>query len=130
MVRTTNIENLPRFTLKKTERLSQKKIIQELFQEGSSFFLHPFKVFFMPQNQGNFPTQFLISVPKKIFKTAVTRNKIKRRVREAYRLNKHQLITSSGKSLFIAYIYVAKEVLPFEEIQLKLIQTLIRLKEH
>ena len=78
-----------KFTFKKSERLSQKKSIQELFDKGSSFYLYPFKVFFIPSEAPDH--QILISVPKNIFKRAVDRNTIKRRIREGYRLNKSKL---------------------------------------
>lgn len=120
---------MPQFTLNKSERLSRKKHIRELFINGSSFFLYPFKVIYLPHSENGIQTQWLISVPKKLHKTAVSRNKIKRRVREAYRLNKHQLNPHSANSLFIAYIYVSKEVLPFTDIQTKLIQSFIRLNK-
>ncbi len=118
-----------RFTLRKKERLSSKKHIQELFDDGSSFFLFPFKVFYQAHNEDTLPTQWLISVPKKLHKRAVDRNLIKRRVREAYRLHKHQISLSSEKSLFIAYIYVSKEILPYSEIENKLNQSLHRLNK-
>ena len=126
---TYNQHTLPRFTFKKKERLSRKKYIQELFNNGSSFFLYPFKVFYLPHNEEGTPTQWLISVPKKLHKTAVARNLIKRRVREAYRLHKNQINLSSGKSLFIAYIYVSNEILPYEEIENKLNLSFVRLNK-
>lgn len=114
-------------TFSKKERLSGKKAIKELFDHGSSFFLFPFKILFLPLPNADVH-QVLISVSKRNFKKAVHRNLIKRRIREAYRLNKH-LITSTDKTYAIAYIYVAKESLPFSEIQDKLIKALLRLSE-
>jgi ribonuclease P protein component len=121
---------LPRFTFKKFERLSSKKDIQELFENGSSFFLFPFKVLYavhLSEHQKSH--QILISVPKKIHKSAVARNNIKRKIREAYRLNKHLLKTDSGDFLSIAYLYVGKEDLPFSKIQSKLIESIYRLNK-
>lgn len=106
-------------TFTKSERLSKKKLIQELFNKGSYFYLHPFKIVFLPaKNLSNH--QILISVPKKNHKTAVVRNKIKRRIREAYRLNKPAL--SSDKNLLIAYIYTSKEILDFASIEKSVIK--------
>lgn len=100
-------------TFKKSERLSKKNLIQELFNKGSYFYLHPFKLIFLQQS--DLPNhQILISVPKKNHKTAVARNKIKRRIREAYRINKPSDLP--GK-LLIAYIYTSKEILEFSLIQ-------------
>lgn len=113
-------------TFKKSERLSHKKTIQELFTKGSSFYLYPFKVISRAGDDASVH-QILISVPKRSFKKAVMRNRIKRRVREAYRLNKHLLNTDV--KLQIAYIYTAKELLDFKIIERKLIDSLERLKK-
>jgi ribonuclease P protein component len=115
-----------KFTFKKEERLSKEKIIQELFDKGSSFYLYPFKVFFLPNRDNKcLCHQVLISVSKKNFKKAVDRNLIKRRIREGYRLNKN-LIGDQNK-LVIAYIYSAKEILPSAQIHERLVKTFERL---
>ena len=115
-------------TFSKAERLSRKKHIQELFAKGSSFYLYPFKAIFLPST-GLDPEpqvhQILISVPKRNFKRAVDRNLIKRRVREAYRKNKS--ILSGTEKLLIAYIYTAKEILTYAELERKLVSSLKKL---
>ncbi|MEM7109019.1 MAG: ribonuclease P protein component [Bacteroidota bacterium] len=115
-------------TFKKAERLSKKKHIQELFDQGSSFYLYPFKILYFP-SAGLDPEpefhQVLISVPKRNFKRAVDRNRLKRRIREAYRLNKSLLADS--EKLLIAYIYTSKEILAYAEIEKKLIAGLVNL---
>lgn len=120
-------------TFPKKERLSSKKEIRELFKHGSSFYLYPFKVIFLhftPEDAGYYH-KVLFSVPKRNFKKAVTRNKIKRRLKEAYRLNKHLLLKPDfvGLPLLIAYIYVGKQVYDYKIIEDKLIASLIRLKK-
>ena len=115
-------------TFKKVERLKKKKDIQELFNRGSSFYLYPFKILFIQENtlvDEGACHQILISVPKRKFKKAVDRNKLKRRIREAYRLNK-RFLDFPGK-LLIAYIYTAKDILPYQEIESKLVLSLKRL---
>lgn len=109
----------------KEERLHQDSIIQELFQKGSSFYFFPFKVFYARTLPVNSPFhQVLFSVPKRNFKKAVQRNLLKRRMREAYRLNKHLLPASS--KMAIAYIYNANEILTFAQIQERLVKTFNR----
>ncbi len=83
-------DKVVKFTFKKSERLSSKKDIQELFNNGSSFYLYPFKVITLPADTSKLH-QVLFSVPKRLFKRAVDRNLLKRRMREAYRLNNSEL---------------------------------------
>ena len=113
-------------TFRKEERLSKDKSIQELFDKGSSFYLFPFKVFFMPNPDKDVSFhQVVISVSKRNFKRAVDRNLIKRRIREAYRLNKAKLPLHN--KLLIAYIYSVKDILPSVQIQERLVKTFKRL---
>jgi ribonuclease P protein component len=112
------------FSFHKEERLCKRKQIQELFEKGSSFYLFPFKVVTLPQSMDDSPHQVLFSVSTRNFKRAVDRNLIKRRMREAYRKNKHKL--ASSRKLMLAFIYTAKEILPYAEIERKLILALGR----
>ena len=116
----------------KAERLHHKKLIQELFENGSSFYLYPFKVLYLPNPDGECQThQVLVSVSKKKFKLAVERNIIKRRLKESYRLNKQMLYSQHPvlPPLLIAYIYTGKEIHPFQFIETKLIKSMNRLIE-
>ncbi|GJM62181.1 ribonuclease P protein component [Persicobacter diffluens] len=107
------------FTLCKAERLCSKKSIQELFYKGSSFFLHPMKVVFLPASQPETDFhQVLFSVPKKKHKHAVDRNAVKRRLREAYRLHKTELLSpETHPALRIGFIYTSPKMLPYQEIE-------------
>jgi ribonuclease P protein component len=71
--------------------------------------------------------QILATVSKRIFKRAVDRNRIKRQIKEAYRLNKH-IIADLANKYAIAYIYTFKKVLPYKDLEIKLIECLYRLK--
>ena len=115
------------FTFAKQERLSKKKDIEALFAEGKSFTLHPLRILFKSNSDQSVIThQVLFSVPARSFKRAVDRNLIKRRLREAYRLNKSQLTTAI--KLHVAYIYIAKEILSFSVVEEKMLQSIQRLK--
>jgi ribonuclease P protein component len=115
------------FSFKKGERLAGEKHIQELFEKGSSFHLYPFRVLSLP-NPDSEPkiNRVLISVSKRNFKQAVDRNLIKRRVREAYRLQKEQI---AGNSLLLAFVYTSKEIEPFQAIKDKLFLVLEKIKK-
>src|ERR1700712_3819701 len=81
------------YTFTKEERLCNKKLIDQLYHNGSSFLCYPFKVsWLMATDLQPFPAQVLFSVSKKRYKKAVDRNLIKRRIREAYRLHKQQCL--------------------------------------
>ena len=115
-----------KLTFQKEERLSKEKLIQELFDKGSSFYLYPFKVFFMPNpDQAHACHQVMFSISKRNFKNAVDRNLLKRRIREGYRLNKSKLPVQN--KLVIAYIYSVKDILPSAQIHERLVKTFKRL---
>ncbi|MFQ3215160.1 MAG: ribonuclease P protein component [Marivirga sp.] len=129
-----NLTDNHSFSFKKKECLSSRKIIQELFDKGSSFYLFPFKVIYLENplflKDQTTPHQVLISVPKRKFKRAVDRNLLKRRIREGYRLNKSILSPIIfQKAYLIAYIYTTDKVLPQATISKKLIAVLDRLKQ-
>lgn len=120
------------FSFKKTERLHQRNDIQELFEKGSSFYLYPFKVIYIPESLDSKikPQQILISVPKRKFKKAPDRNFIKRQIREAYRHHKNLIDPEKlNKSLRIAYIYTSDKKMPSDVLTKKLKKTLERLHQ-
>lgn len=104
------------------ERLKSRKVIAQLFLKGESFGQYPLRVVWMPmeERRSEYPVQFALTVPKKKFKKAVHRNRIRRLVREAYRLNKQRLYHGlEGKEQQVAFmiIYTGQEELPFREIE-------------
>jgi ribonuclease P protein component len=112
------------FRLQKNERLHSKKLIKELFDKGSSFFLYPFKLIQLEVTIENSGTnQVLFSVSKKKLKRAVDRNLVKRRLKEIYRLNKDIFIQQDTSKL-IAIIYVASDILPVSQLEPKLVKLL------
>ena len=99
--------------LTKQERIHRKKEIGFLFDSGKSSFSYPYKIKWyetdIPQN--GIPVQILISVSKRSFKKAVSRNKIKRLIKEAYRTQKHKLwevLKDQENQVHIAIIYIDK----------------------
>jgi ribonuclease P protein component len=110
-------------TFPREERLKSRKMIGRLFKEGRSFVSYPLRVVWLPfdENEGGAaPIQLAISVPKRAFKTAVGRNLLKRRIREAYRLNKSDVSRAFGfeeRPVALMLVYVAKETLPYAEIE-------------
>lgn len=113
--------------LSKNERLHSKKSIKELFDKGSSFFLYPFKVLYLDLPQEQIETnQVLFSVSKKKIKKAVDRNQVKRRIKEAYRLNKHLLANAEVKKN-ISLIYVSSDISSFKKIEPVIQKILVRL---
>ena len=106
-------------TFKKAERLCSKKIIDKLFTEGKSIFIHPVKMVYLESSlPSNFPVQAAFTVPKRSFKKAVQRNLIKRRIKEAYRLNKTDFYQDLGdKKVALFFIYSAKTIAEYKEIE-------------
>ncbi len=120
-----------RYSLNKNERLKKRDDIQHLFAHGKSEFAHPIKLYYqLKENNSDTPLLFGVSVPKKKFKKAVDRNLIKRRIREAYRLNQiplKNLMAEKGHCLMIMPVYIADEIQDYKQIEGKIILLLQRL---
>ncbi len=120
--------------LTKPERLSGKKSLDRLFSEGKSFFIAPFRIVVLQdKEETDRPTvRMALSVPRKVFKRAVKRNLIKRRIREAYRRNKTILVEplrEKGVRLDLIFIYTRPEILPYRDIEEKIILSLRKILE-
>lgn len=116
-------------TLCKSERLNSRTAIELLFSgNAKSFSAFPLRVVFIPvEEKEDTPASILISVPKKRFKRAVKRNRVKRQIREAYRKNKHELLRVLGgqhMGLHLAFIYLGNELRPSTEMESKLVELL------
>jgi ribonuclease P protein component len=123
------------YTFKKEERLCNKKLIDELFHNGSSFLCYPFKASWLLVDDSTQTTsaQLLISVSKRRYKRAVDRNLIKRRLREVYRLQKQQhlydLLINADKKIILSLGYIGKQIEPFELFEKKMLKLLKQLSE-
>lgn len=121
---------MTRYTFPCEERLKDTRLITELFETGKSFLIFPVKVVWMKSDQaGSTPATVVFSVSKRNFKRAVKRNLLKRRMREAYRLNRAVLYGDEDRSgLCVAFIYIAREELPYSAISKSMTNALKRLR--
>ena len=120
-------------TLQKPERLRSKKLFDQLFADGQSLANYPVRLVWTEAQlpEEGVPVQVAFSVPKRRFKRAVDRNRIKRQLREVYRTNKSELysvLRSRQKTIALAVLFTGKEGPEFVELEKQLILTLTRLK--
>lgn len=103
-------------TFPKNEKLKSRKLITQLFDEGKGVSKFPVKLLYLPvETLKNHQATF--AVPKKNFKSAVDRNRIKRQLREAYRLQKEMLVTSSETKYALLFLYLGKKKPQYEELE-------------
>lgn len=101
----------------KEEKLKSRKCIEQLFQEGKAVSKFPLKLIYIATKLPHeVPIQAGVSVTKRRFKKAVTRNRIKRLMREAYRLRKNDVFNNISTSYAFMFLYLGKQEPTFEEI--------------
>lgn len=100
-----------------TERLRSLGAIRRMFESGESGFIFPFRYVWFVEADEIPSSEILFSVPKKFHKRANKRNLLRRRTKEAYRLNKQMLhIDNKSVALDVALIYSSKSILPYKNI--------------
>ena len=120
--------------LKKRERVSSKRTIDKLFGGTNSRSLtsYPLRLRYQDMDRvlsSDAGAQMMVSVPKRYFKRAVKRNRVKRQIREAYRHHKSLLPDREGKTLVMAFIWMDDQLHESEEINKKVENLLMRVRE-
>ncbi len=106
-----------RYTYNKDEKLKSQKAIEQLFAEGKSVSAYPLRMVYL-DNQTQLKVG--VSVSKRNFKLAVHRNRVKRLLREGYRLNKNLLIDNKLDHYTLMFLYISKEMPDFKIIDKKM----------
>ena len=113
------------FTFSKNEKLKSQKLIEQLFSEGQSVSAFPLRMVYLElESNDSSISKCGVSVSKKHFKKAVDRNRIKRLLREAYRLNKVNYFNNSSKTYAFMILYISKDGTDFESVNKKMKQLL------
>lgn len=106
-------------SLPSTERLKSLTAVRRLFADGETGFVYPFRYIVYTEKSTSPSVEVLFSVPKRYHKRANRRNLLRRRTKEAYRLQKsglHEALAGKDVAMDIAFVYSAKEVLPYKTI--------------
>ncbi len=119
-----------KFTFPKKEKLKSKKLIELLFAEGKSVSNYPIKLIYLKTALPfDVPIQTGVTVPKKNFKSAVKRNRIKRLMRESYRLNKALVFNNSKGTFAFLFLYLGKEMPDYSVVEQNLKAALHKFKK-
>jgi ribonuclease P protein component len=110
-----------RNTLGKQERLKSKKLIEKLYAEGDSVKTFPLRMMYVQTaHTSDFPCQVGVSVAKRNYKLAVDRNRLKRLMRETYRLQKQIVYKNLDEPYVFMISYIGREEIKYEDLYLKM----------
>ena len=122
-------------TFRKRERMVSNLLIEALFENGSSQSVSAFPLRAVYQTverrEGHAPVQILISVPKKRFKHAVDRNRVKRQIREAYRQHKQLLWErlADHQEMLLGFIWLSDRHYPTRDVESRVVRILEKVKK-
>ena len=109
------------FTFSKKEKLKSQKLIEHLFSQGKTVVAYPLRLVYIETTFGDdVRAKVGVSVSKRHFKHAVNRNRIKRLMREGYRLNKGDYFNNSSTQYALMILYIGKDGTDFETINSKM----------
>lgn len=110
-----------KFTLGKQERLKSKKLIESLYKNGKSIKVFPFRMMYLQiKHTSKFPAQVGVSVAKRNFKKAPDRNRLKRLMRETYRLQKEIVYENLEEPYVFMISYIGRDEKPYKELYSKM----------
>lgn len=106
------------FRFPRKEKLKSKKVIDQLFEEGRILTKYPLRLLYLERPiSGAAPFQVAVAVPRRSFRKAVDRNRIKRLMRESYRLNKSLVFNNTKGDFAFLFLYLGKEMPTFMEVE-------------
>lgn len=112
----------------KKEKLKSQKLITQIFEEGKSLTSYPLKLIYIPLPNNEVSIKVGVTVSKRNFKSAVHRNRIKRLLREAYRLNKALVFNNTDANFAFLFLYLGRDMPTFEQLNQKMRLILNKLK--
>ncbi len=119
---------------RKSERLCSRKAIEKLFSTGKGFYHYPFRILWTESSiDDSHPVRIAVSVPRKRIRKAVDRNRIKRLIRESYRLNKNiirQSLLKHNMKIDMMVIYISNDILDYNTINANFREMLRRFTEN
>ena len=109
---------MPDCSLPRTERLRSLGAVRRMFESGESGFIFPFRYVWFAEADDRMSAEVLFSIPKKFHKRANRRNLLRRRTKEAYRLNKERLVgCDKSAAVDVALVYSSKEIVSYKTVE-------------